>query len=556
MCLKPQLPRPIPLEVATWGEKHLAADSPYRYVGDTLFEQWRDEDFADLYHPEGKPALSPAFLALVIIFQRYEHLGDRAAVHAACTRLDWKYALHLPIDDDGFDPSVLSEFRTRLLVHQAEARIFDTVLDQLKERGFFTQRGTQRTDSTHVLAVVRALNRLETVGESLRAGLNALAVVAPDWLAAQVAEEWVDRYGARYDEGRLPESQTKRQALAIQIGQDGYQLLDAIYAVEAPAWLHEIPAVDILRRVWVQQFYRDSEQMRWRDADDLPPASVAINSPYDVEARYSSKHSIKWVGYKVHYTETCDEQAPRLITNVELTPAPLPDTEMTTTVHQHLANADRLPAAHLVDAGYVDADHLVERWRDHQIDLVGPIPVDSSWQAHEGKGFDASAFSFDWDAEVAYCPQGKRSRYWHPQLDSHGNPMIHIEFYVADCRPCPVREQCFRNKRGWRTLGIRPREAFEAIQAARARQQTEEFKTQYAQRAGMEGTLSRGVRACGLRRSRYIGEAKTRLQELCIAAGLNIARVAAHIAGARPVSPRKSAFVRLMSPSEAPALAT
>jgi transposase len=169
MCLKPQLPRPIPLEVATWGEKHLAADSPYRYVGDTLFEQWRDEDFADLYHPEGKPALSPAFLALVIIFQRYEHLGDRAAVHAACTRLDWKYALHLRIDDDGFDPAVLSEFRTRLLVHQAEARIFDTVLDQLKERGFFKQRGTQRTDSTHVLAVVRSLNRLEMVGKTIPA---------------------------------------------------------------------------------------------------------------------------------------------------------------------------------------------------------------------------------------------------------------------------------------------------------------------------------------------------------------------------------------------------
>lgn len=179
MCLKSQSPGPIPPEVLAWGEKHLTPESPYRYVGEILFPQWKDEDFADLYHPEGKPGLSAVFLALVTIFQRYEHLSDRAAVHAVCTRLDWKYALHLPLDDDGFDPSVLSEFRPRLLVHQAEARLFEIVLAQLKERGYLKQRGTQRTDSTHVLAAVRALNRLETAGETMRAALNALAIAAP-----------------------------------------------------------------------------------------------------------------------------------------------------------------------------------------------------------------------------------------------------------------------------------------------------------------------------------------------------------------------------------------
>ena len=143
----------MPPEIATWGAKHLPPESAYRYVGDTLFMQWTDADFADLYHPEGKPAVSPVLLALVTIFQRYEHLGDRAAVHAVCTRLDWKYALHLPLDDAGFDARVLSAFRTRLLTQHAERRIFDTVLDQLKQHGYFKQRGTQRSDSTHVLAV-------------------------------------------------------------------------------------------------------------------------------------------------------------------------------------------------------------------------------------------------------------------------------------------------------------------------------------------------------------------------------------------------------------------
>lgn len=184
----------------------------------------------------------------------------------------------------------------------------------------------------------------------------------------------------------MPESQAKRQALALHIGEDGYQLLAAVAAPDAPPWLREIPAIEILRRVWIQQCYRDATTIRWRKEDELPPASLAINSPYDSEARYSSKHSIKWVGYKVYYTESCDEDAPRLISNVELTPAPLPDTEMTTTIHQHLADADRLPATHLVDAGYVDAEHLVESRRDYQIDLFGPIPVGSSWQARAAKG--------------------------------------------------------------------------------------------------------------------------------------------------------------------------
>lgn len=324
MCLKPAPVRPMPTDIGTWGAKHLAAESPYRYVGDTLYSQWQEADFADLYHPEGKPALSPVLLALVTIFQRYEHLGDRAAVHAVRTRLDWKYALHLPLDDDGFDASVLCEFRQRLLDHNAEARLFDTVLTQLKTEGYFRQRGTQRTDSTHVLAMVRALNRIETVGETMRATLNAIAQAAPAWLVAHADAAWVDRYAARFDEGRLPETDAKRQALALQIGNDGYRLLAAIDAVDAPLALRDLPMVHILRQVWIQQFYQDAEQQRWRTPDELPPASVAINSPYDPEARYSSKHSTKWVGYKVHYSETCDDEQPRVITNVELTPAPCP----------------------------------------------------------------------------------------------------------------------------------------------------------------------------------------------------------------------------------------
>ncbi|NTU85722.1 MAG: transposase, partial [Chloroflexales bacterium] len=150
MSLKPQPPQPLPTEIATWGERHLAAESPYRLVGDTLFAQFHDADFTDLYHPEGKPALSPVLLAFVTIFQQLEKLPDRAAANAFETRLDWKYALHRPFDDEGFDPSVLVEFRQRLLDHEAEGRFFTAILSHFQAMGLLKTRGRQRTDSTHV----------------------------------------------------------------------------------------------------------------------------------------------------------------------------------------------------------------------------------------------------------------------------------------------------------------------------------------------------------------------------------------------------------------------
>jgi transposase len=219
---------------------------------------------------------------------------------------------------------------------------------------------------------------------------------------------------------------------------------------------------------------------------------------------------------------------------------------MTQTIHQHLAAADRLPTTHLVDAGYVDAEHLVDSQRDYQVDLFGPIPVASNWQAQAGNGFDAASFTIAWEERYAICPQGKRSCWWRHQRDSNGNPTVNITFAVTDCHACPVREHCTEAKRTGRQLNIREREPYEAMQAARQRQQTPAFQAQYALRAGIEGSLSQGGRRCGLRQARYVGEAKTRLQELFVATALNIARVSTFLAGEAFKERTEPPFVRLM----------
>jgi hypothetical protein len=159
------------------------------------------------------------------------------------------------------------------------------MLDRLGEVGLLKARGRQRTDATHVLAAVRDLNRLEMVGETLRAALEALAAAAPAWLAEHIDVEQVKRYAARVGEWRLPSSQTKRRQLAAQIGTDGRRLLHAIAGPNAPAWLRQVAAVDVLRRVWVQQYTLDSHgqevEVIWRDADThgLPPGENHADLP-------------------------------------------------------------------------------------------------------------------------------------------------------------------------------------------------------------------------------------------------------------------------------------
>ena len=210
--------------------------------------------------------------------------------------------LSLELTDTGFACSVLSEVRGRLLTHEAERRLFDRLLSLCRERGWIKARGKQRTDSTHVLAAIRTLRRLECVGETMRHALNVLAEVAPDWLLSHMDPEWAERYEKRFSDFRLPKEEKKRVELAETIGADGRRLLEWVYAEEKLPWLRELDAVQTLRRVWLQHYHASEQGAPWRADGELPPSALLITSPYDVEARYNRKKSTAWTGYKVHFT--------------------------------------------------------------------------------------------------------------------------------------------------------------------------------------------------------------------------------------------------------------
>ena len=419
---------------------------------------------------------------------------------------------------------MLCEFRSRLIAGGQEGLLLEMLLARCKTLGLLKDRGRQRTDSTHVLARVRATNRLGCAIEALRHALNSLAVVAPDWLRNHSVSDWVDRYGLRPDESRLPTARKERLAYACQVGQDGHSLLAAAYDPGSPSWLGEVPAVETLRRVWVQQFTVEAGRVIWRTEEEgVPPARLFISSPHDVEARYGKKNKTTWVGYKVHLTETCEDEAPHLIVHVATTPAPVADGDVTPAIHEALRGVDLLPTKHMVDTAYVDAELLADSRREYGVDLIGLTRPDYKWQSQAGEGFAASDFTIDWDREHATCPEGRTSVSWSTAVDRGHNEVIKIKFAAKDFGACPSHARCTKAKR--RSLTVRPRDQYAALQAARSRESSEEYRAEYNRRAGIEGTISQGVRSCGLRRSRYIGEAKTHLQHVATAAAMNIVRI-------------------------------
>ena len=256
-----------------------------------------------------------------------------------------------------------------------------------------------------------------------------------------------------------------------------------------------------------------------------------------------------WAGYKVHLTETCDEDLPHLITHVETTPATTYDGAVTETIHTALEAKALLPEEHIVDSGYLDAEVLVSAEHHQKITLIGPVAADTSWQARDEHCFDKSQFSIDWQEQQVRCPQGKTSRYWIPTYDRHGKDVIHIKFNPADCKVCPSRVLCTQAKAGARMLAIHPdQEQHQALQKARLRQKAPDFKQKYAKRAGIEGTISQGVRGFDLRHARYRGLSKTRLQHLFVAASLNMVRMGAWLMQQPHAQTRRSRFKKLMSP--------
>jgi len=496
-----------------------------------LYSKYRDEDFADLYPSEGQPALSPVDLAFVTIFQYLEDLSDRQAAESMRMRLDWKYALHQSVDYAGFDFSVLSEYRARLVVHKAEARVFKTVLEQFKELGMIKARGRQRTDSLAVLTRVRTLNRIELVVETLRLAVVAMLAVEPEWTRATVPPSWEERYGKRCVAERLSESE--KAVLQAETGQDGQWLLERLDAPGTPKGLRELPEVKVLRTVWGQQYEVRERAVIFREPGAYD-GETQIQSPHDPEARWSKKRDQEWIGDKLQVTETDDEDLPHLITDIAMTSSVESDQQALGEIQQRQVEREVAPGRRFVDQGYVSGPTLAASQGCGE-DLVGPAPAAHSPQSRLVDGITLDQFELNMFASLspsleqglAHCPGSQQAVGQH-----FADGSWHFKFAAEVCAEGPLRARCCTGKGGRSlTLGAH----YAELEAARLRQQTEAFKKEYRlHRGGVEGCLSALVRGRGVRVNRYTKRAKNNLRALFVSIAVNIHRVTRWMAGLRP----------------------
>jgi transposase len=463
---------------------------------------------------------------LVTIFQFLEDVPDRQAAEWVRLRLDWKYALHLGLADPGFDFSCLCYFRQRLLTHKAEAKLFDAVLARIRALGLVKKRGKQRTDSIAVLGAVRVLSQLETVSETLRLALGALAQAAPDWVEQTVPEAYREAYARSGPDYRL--TQPEREAARVEVGAAGFWLLEQLEQAGAPAGLRDLAAVQTLGVVWAQRY----ERVAALDGDTSPEGAGAggaaasgtggsgagaggagsgeaattvrfrdrtvdctelVVTPHDAGVRAGEKRGKKWHGEKVHITETAEPDGPNFILDVTTANASSGDAETLPEIREQLRLRDLLPAEQYVDSGSISGKQLADS-EAAGIELVGPPLGDSSPQE-----FKLGDFQIDRETKQAVCPAGQVATKWAARTERDGSRSVHIQFPGRICAACALRARCTTGA-GGRSLSLR--EHYERVAARRVEAQTEAFRERMRARPAIEATLSELTRAHGLRRHR------------------------------------------------------
>jgi len=510
MSLHPIDRSEIPEETAKLGHKLLDENNVYRLIGDRLAELVKDEDFIDMYSSIGGPALSPVILSFVLIFQMLEKLPDRLATEAVRLRIDWKYALHLPLDWTGFHFTNLGHFRERLLKHETEYRIFDRLLQEIVEMGFIRRRGKQRTDSMSVLGLIAKLSRLEMVWETQRMALKAIQIQDEKWLERTIPEAYLKQYIIRQHDYDLKDGEVD-DALR-QAGADGLWLLQKV--AKGPAELGDLEDVQMLHTVWEQQFEWD-ETGEYTGPREKLEAHGLIQSPHEPEARYRKKRAKSWQGYVIQVTETAEEAGdPNFITDVEATDAQVSDCNALPEIQERLAERDLTPSEQYVDQAYVSGTRLAES-AERDTRLIGPVANETG-----PKEFKLSAFTVDLEQKEATCPEGKQAIRWTTSRRPDGT-LDYTAHFGEQCAGCPSSSRCTEAKAG-RT--ITTHEHHDRVVQRRAEMETAAFWQAMKHRPPVEGTISQLARM-GMRHARYRGGRKVNLQSILTATAVNLRRL-------------------------------
>lgn len=486
-----------------------------------LLEHYR-ERLATVYTPDnGRPAWDPVRLLGVLVMQFVTRMPDRQAAEAVQYDNRWRLALHLRPEDVAFDPSLLVVFRNRLVGGGQESLAFEAVLNYLVEHGWIPRRSRQRLDATHVWGVVSVMSRLEIMRETVRLLLED--VEADGALPSAWAAYW-DIYVERKLDHRLEEA-----AIQKKLAQTGHDML-AIW--QDAATCHDIIMRDtfvLFQRVFLEQFEIHAQLNLLKRPS---PPSGCVSNPHEPEAQWSTKSSTKdksWIGYKQQVAETVQEEprqpgeptASFLTAMATQDAIESDDAGLIQVLHEQAGMGLGNPSTLYVDGGYICSEAL-KNAQEAGWELQGPAPAAPT----RGGMLTVESFTVNVEERYAICPASHRSSNCSHVTEKYkGSPYVfyRIEWTDAVCKACTLFTHCVSAQYGHRTLVVNPYHSF--LQARRIQMKTEAFKLDMHRRNAIEGTQSELVRAFGLRRARYRGKVKARLQAYLIGTACNIRRL-------------------------------
>jgi transposase len=500
----------IPEEISSWGEKHLRLDNLYRVIGDQLSSFISVDEFTSMYSNTGRPSINPVVLSLVTIFQFLEGIPDRVAAEYVRTRLDWKYALHLPLDDSGFHYSDLCNFRKRLAEYGKESFLFDQLLKRIESLGFLKKRKYQRTDSTHILAVIGELSRLENLSEGLRVSLRAIEKADSAFYQMKIPALYREHWSKPLSDYQM--SDDERKEALEHVGRDIHWLLNFLKTNKAS--FLGLPELEVLQTLFSQHFTLQSQKVSLKEK--ATTGKDKIQSIHEPEARYSTKRGKSWIGYKHHVTETANAKGEvNFITDITTTNSCEQDNETLSQIQENTEERGLKPEQQFTDKGYVTGDNLADS-QEKGIQLMG----EASQLDNKGL-YTADEFTIDYESKTATCPAGCVSCSWKEVETGKHKGDVQIRF-GQQCQDCSLKERCTKNKRGRR---LRLHRHYSLLKERREESKTDSFKEAMKRRPPIEGTISEMVRVHGLRRSRYRGILKTHLQGLMIGTAVNLKRL-------------------------------
>jgi transposase len=483
---------------------HLLEDTDLCFIiKNEIASNIKDTDFEDMYKEGGRPPISPRLLVLVLLMQFIEGLSDRSALQNLKFRLDWKIAFGLPLDFLGFHPTVLTYFRDRLIANAKGSYAFDQILNHLSEIGLIKSGGKQRIDSTHIIAAVRELTRIDLLHETLR--LFCLDIepmrnqLSGSILSSQ--EKYVEYVSAH----RATDLERKAAIQAAGLAMRGF--------IEWGKFLKNVESLDsfrTLKKVYEQNFL-DREGVSDPDLIKISTGKEHICNPHDPEAEYANKGKKRWLGYKLQVVETADTEQ-NFITNIELENATDFDGNSVERIIEELKQNGIAPSELYGDTHYNTANNI-EKLAEEQIDLKGPVAPVTKEKTEKDIGF-----TIDLEGKKVICPEGKESKTF--RVEPSGK--IGASFKKEDCQSCPHKDLCKPQPRG---KIYSQRQENKILNDRRELLKSEEYKKSLHLRNGIEGTLSGLVRGQKIRRLKYKGKLKGQLQAKMAGAAANVRRL-------------------------------